>query len=586
MAFDLSTLAQPGDAAASGNPMPAPNPGTPPPATMTPPVVPPSMTPPPDTGVNPAVPPAPPAGGTPVGTPNPPRHAALLGMVQGLALGLSSFGSAISTGGREGGAKEVAEVQDMQARTKIAQQQSAVAAKNAELQQKLTAAETNRVNGQNLLMFGTMPDEIAKSHLEVSGQKLAQGISEADFQATHGGYKPEEFSTMLSSADPVNTQDKAGSFFVNNARQSLLAAKTAGLADNDPYVEKLNSVLGSPNAIAKDIYVATQQLDSQRQKQSSAIDEKVKRESAESGSPVAKLSTPEALAAPGAQAAIQAKIDDPKTSPSDIPRLRQLLPQAALAQKNAENIKARELRTQQVINQGDPNEAGRLLANRSLTLEELKSRQVTPQFIDSAVAAAQKFDPTFKAPEAAAQSRIAANSANAQFFGNTDSLLVKGGTLDQLAAAYKALGNTKIPIINKIENLRKAAIGSGPLAAAYAAQLGVADDYSKVISGGAGSDSSRQQALDIMATNLSPEGQDASIGQIRQTIESQRNGRVGTNPYMKDMYPDPATRQEVPGQAGTQAAAPNFTVKAPDGSIHTFKDQQGVDAFKKLAGIN
>jgi hypothetical protein len=232
------------------------------------------------------------------------------------------------------------------------------------------------------------------------------------------------------------------------------------------------------------------------------------------------------------------------------------LPQAAVAQANAENIKAREARTQQIVNQGDPTEAGRLLADRSLTLSELKSRQVTPKFIADSIAAAQKLDPTYKAAEAEAQGKIAASPANSQFFGNTDSLLVKGGTLDQLAAAYKALGNTQIPVINKLDNLRKAAVGSGPLAAAYAAQLGVADDYSKVISGGSGSDTSRQQALDIMALNLSPEGQASAIAQIRKTIESQRNGRVGTNPYMRDMYPDPSTRQETPGQSGTQAAVP------------------------------
>jgi len=208
------------------------------------------------------------------------------------------------------------------------------------------------------------------------------------------------------------------------------------------------------------------------------------------------------------------------------------------------------------VNQGSPDDAGKLLANRSLTLSELKSRQVTPAFIAEAVKAAQKYDPSYKAADADAQAKIAGSAANQQFFGNTDSLLVKGGTLDQLDKTYDALGNTQIPIINKIENLRKAAVGSGPLAAAYAAQLGVADDGSKVMTGGVGSDTSRQQFLDIINANLSPEGRKAAIAQIRAQITSQRNGRVGTNPYMKDMYPDPSTRQEAPGLAGTQPAAP------------------------------
>jgi len=38
-----------------------------------------------------------------------------------------------------------------------------------------------------------------------------------------------------------------------------------------------------------------------------------------------------------------------------------------------------------------------------------------------------------------------------------------------------------------------------------------------------------------------------------------------------------------PNYAGP--AASSFQVTAPDGSVHTFKDQQGVDKFKQLAGI-
>jgi len=274
---------------------------------------------------------------------------------------------------------------------------------------------------------------------------------------------------------------------------------------------------------------------------------KTKQEAAAAGSSVAKLSTPEALAAPGSQAAIQAKIDDSSTDAADVPRLRALLPQAAVAQFNAENIKAREARNQQVVNQGDPDAAGKLLANRSLTLDELKSRQVTPAFIEAATAAAQKYDPSFKAAESAGQAKIAAAPANQQFFGNTDSLLVRGGTLDQLETAGSNLGNGQFPVINTLENARKTALGSGPQAAYAAAALGVADDYSKVMTGGQGSDTSRQQALDIINKNLSPEGRKAAIAQIHQAVESQRNGRVGQNPYLKDMYPDPSlTRQVAP----------------------------------------
>lgn len=295
---------------------------------------------------------------------------------------------------------------------------------------------------------------------------------------------------------------------------------------------------------------------------------------------VTQLSTPEMLANPGAQAAIQAKIQDPKTDPADIPRLHALLPKAAVAQQQAVRQKAREAAATQAVAQGDPNAAGQLLASRTLTIDEMKVRGLTPDFQAKAIQAAQRIDPNFKAPEAAAQGKIATSAAYSQFFGNTDSLLVKGGTLDQLAARGDALGNTMIPKYNTLANWTKAALGQGPQAAYAATALGVADDYSKVMTGsGQGSDTSRQQALDIIGRDLSPAGRAAAADAIRQAVRSQRQGRIGSNPYLRDMYPDP--QGAAPGGGG----GGQVQVKDPRGVIHSFPDQKSADGFKKAAGI-
>ena len=578
---DLGGLSSPGIQA--GGPIPAPNQPMPPAAAMSPEMAPPAVGGPssPDTGVNPAVPPAPPKGGTPVGTPNPPPHARLLAMVNGLSIGLASFGTSLATHGREGGAPEVEQLRGAQQQQKIAAQQATAAQKNAELQQKLITGQINEGNARNWLLLQTAPDVLAESHLKPIAEQQTLQTAEADFRAAHGGMDAATFNKVLGDANPVSGQSAAtGSFFLNGAQRSLRAAQTAQMPADNPAMHTMQRVLANPNATAKELYTATQQLELERESRKAALAEKSAGETAASGSAVGKLSTPEALAAPGAQAAIQAKIDDPTTDPNDLPRLRALIPQAAVAQFNAQNIKEREARNQQIVNQGSPDVAGRMLADKTLTLDELKSRQVTPAFIEAATAAAQKYDPTFQAPVAAAQARAAATPANQQFFGNTDSLLVQGGTLDQLAQAHASLGNGKIPIFNKLENLRKAAAGQGPQAAFAAAELGVADDYSKVISGGAGSDTSRQQALDIINRDLSPEGMSAAIGQIRKTVQSQRNGRIGLNPYLKSMFPDPSTLQETSGQAGTQKAAPGSAASKVHANLtdftHHFQSAKGM----------
>jgi hypothetical protein len=276
---------------------------------------------------------------------------------------------------------------------------------------------------------------------------------------------------------------------------------------------------------------------------------------AQAADPVLKLSTPEALAAPGAQASIQALINDPKTKPSDVPRLQALLPKAAVAQQQAVVQKQREDLASQAVSQGDPNAAGKLLASRALTIDELKLRQATPQFIESAVEAAQKIDPTFKAAEAAAQANIAKAPANQQFFGNTDSLLTSGGTLDQLSKAAQALPQGQIPVFNKVENLVKTATGQGPQAAYAASILGVADDYAKVMGGAVGTDTARQQIMQRLDAAQSPEQKQAVINQFRQQITSQRAGRIGSNPYLRDMYPAPGGAQGGGPQAGGGNAA-------------------------------
>jgi hypothetical protein len=528
----------------------------------------------------------------PIAAPTPGPHARLLAMVQGLALGADAFGKSIATHGREGGVQEVAQVQGEQQQQKIAQQQAAQAAKNAQIQQQITVADTNHKLAQNVLFMATLPNEIKKSDLGVQQQEQTVAAGKADLAKVQAdfmsqfGMTPDQFNSMIGGADGAapagGVSPQARQNVLGYAQQKVAAASKILRAD-DPYLVQAQKVLSDPNATPQDVFGAVASVNRQLGLQAQVQEQKSKKEAAEANSPVSKLGSPEALAQPGAQAAIQAKIDDPATDPADVPRLRALLPQAAVAQYNAEQIKLREQRNQQVINQGDPAEAGKLLANRSLTLAELKSRQVTPAFIADAIKAAQGIDPTFKAAESEGQARIAAAPANQQFFGNTDSLLVKGGTLDQLDAAGKALGGGQIPAFNTLENLRQAALGKGPQAAYAAAILGVSDDYSKVMTGGQGSDTSREQALQIINKNLSPEGRAAAIEQIRKSVQSQRNGRIGTNPYLRDMYPDPyiaRLKESRPSNASANA----ILMSVPGGEPHWI-EPANVQAAKNVGAI-
>jgi hypothetical protein len=277
--------------------------------------------------------------------------------------------------------------------------------------------------------------------------------------------------------------------------------------------------------------------------------------------------------APAAVALLQSKLVDPNLKPTDKPRVTRLLAQATNAQAQAELSKRREENAKQMAAQGDPDEAAKLLVAGTLTLPELKSRNVTPEFIADVAKRATKIDPTFKAPEAEAQAKIAGSAANQQFFGNTDSLLLKGGTLDQLTSVAKTLPTGTFPKWNEYKQLVSAAVGDSPVARYAAAELGVADDYAKVMGGSVGTDSARSQIMQILNGAQSPDQLVTGvIPQVRQQINSQRQGRMGTNRYMQHMYPDPNPEFSQAQNQTIQQAVKNGT--QPGGPVQTNQTQQ------------
>ena len=181
-------------------------------------------------------------------------------------------------------------------------------------------------------------------------------------------------------------------------------------------------------------------------------------------------------------------------------------------------------------------DAGRMLADGSLTLSDLKTRGMTPGFILQATNNAQKINPNYKPSDEVVAESIAKSPQANQFFGSSNSLISKGGTLDQLAVIGAKIPQNKVPILNKVEDWTKLAAGNGPLAGYAATVLGVADDYGKVMGGGAASDNARNSALALIGAAASPEARASAIDSIRNSVVSQTKERIGTNQFLKRQY--------------------------------------------------
>jgi hypothetical protein len=234
-----------------------------------------------------------------------------------------------------------------------------------------------------------------------------------------------------------------------------------------------------------------------------------------------------------------------------------------------------EKAAEQAIADGDPRAAAQLLVSGTVAPSQLISSR-KPAFAQQAFTAAAQMQPGWSATKADADYKVASSPANVAFFGSAKSLTDKGGTLDQLADAAKDIPANQIPVFNTVADALRASTGSGPIAKYAAIALGVADDYSKVMGGGQGSDTSRTQALNLISAKQSPEQRAASIEGIRGSVSSQINSRMGSNPVLQKMYGGIVSPEKTKPAASAPPAGATHTAVGSDGKRH-YTNAQGQD---------
>jgi len=530
----------------------------------------------------------------PPAAPAPGPHARLLsmvkGLVQGLAIGADAFATSEATGGKEGGVQEVLKVRQEQQQQKIQAQQAATAQRNQQIQQQLMVGDTNHKLAQNIILLATLPNELAKSDLEVKGAQQAQAITGADFQAAHGGMTPQEFSTALSGTAPANGGQggTASSFFTTTATQQLGAAQKI-LGSDDPYVQKLQTVLSDPKATPKDLWTATNQVQNQVGLQEKATEAQTKREAAASNSPVGKLSTPEALVAPGAVEAINAKIKDPSTDPKDVPRLQALIPLAQAAQEHKIALDRQQKQMEQDVQAGDPAVIGQEMASGLVAPSQvLSARSMSRPFYSKVLSAANDASmkatgKPFDATQAEAQYKYALNPQTQNTLNMVDSLEKPGGVADILLEKGKALPTVGVPKFNSWEQALSYQTGGKEVPAYMPAAVDFADMYSKIMGGGVGSDSARLQALNLVLAAQNAPQRAASVETLKDTLKQRGGSMVRDNPTLNAMYPNLTQKVKASNFARPANVSANAKLmQAPGGQPHWIEPQN--QAAAKNAG--
>jgi len=148
-----------------------------------------------------------------------------------------------------------------------------------------------------------------------------------------------------------------------------------------------------------------------------------------------------------------------------------------------------------------------------------------------------KYGVPYNAAQAQEDYKYASGSQNQNTLKMINGMTEDGGAIQIAQNAFNAIPG-KIPsqTINSILDGTTSEFGGKSVVGFRTAMLGLADEYSKVMGGGVGSDTGRQQALDIIKESYS-KGQGAEAVNIMQKdIAARKKAIIGDNQYLKRQY--------------------------------------------------
>jgi hypothetical protein len=514
-------------------------------------------------------------------------------MVQGMLLGMDAFATSAATGGREGGVQEVQAVRAQQQKMGLERQAAQREQEDHALRMKMGTAQYNIATAQLAQMVAEAPlrrqqlySQVQNSMLDLltkKGVPLVKAVdmlegqptedhvatvgqaANGDFTSNHviptygpdGAGKPGGKTAIVSDASTAgiryNAEDLTPSLnaiqnSISNAKEELggdnrgitvaqgqLDAIRKGLAQGGTITHRdwmaLNSViqLNVEQQVQQKEKVAEFQ-----QKQAAA------KTAAQNADPLFKMENePGEMSGEKSSAAIallQNKVTDPATSPQDKVRAGRLLAQAKNAHALYQQDQIQKANAEQAAKQGDPGQAGAMLASGSLTLADMKTRGMTPKFIMDSTKAAQAIDPKYNPADEVNAEQVAKSPSQNQFFGSANSLISKNGTLDQVVEAGAKLPNHHFPIFNKIADAQSYSTGHPEVAAYMQTALGAADDYAKVLGGGTGTEGMQMHILNAMNASLNQEQRVAVVNAMRKAVNSQVESRIGNNKFLNRLY--------------------------------------------------
>jgi hypothetical protein len=517
-------------------------------------------------------------------------HAGLRNIMQSLFEGMDAFATSAATGGEKGGVQEIqqlkAQRQDMALKQQANARENTSAAANITHLQALTNAtiaqtEINKMNAPaehqklvidnqkslydlytNVLHINPLfavpivQGQTTDTHMAGVNAKTNGDLVNNTVIPVHDdkpGGPGNSYGFSFDQLRKVNVPvDQAAPVLTNLQNQIDYARQVLPKGDKDPAIQvaqgrldvlKKGGQLNGYDFFVFDNMVQSQILQrvAQQQKVTEFQAEQAKAKSAQQAAdPLFKMENePGEMSGEKSSAAIpllQNKLSDPNTAPADKVRASRLLAQATSAHaRYLQDVTAKENASQQA-KQGDPKGAAPLLASGDLTLADLKTRGMTPKYITDVIAETKKLDPKYNPADEMAAESVAKSPTQVQFFGSANSLIAKGGTLDQVVDAGSKLPNHTLPIFNKLADAQNYATGHPEVAAYMQTALGAADDYAKVLGGGTGTEGMQMHILNAMNASQNQTQRTSVVAAMKNAVNSQVTERIGTNKFLMRRY--------------------------------------------------
>lgn len=500
--------------------------------------------------------------GIPPGTP----HGRLLSIIQGMAVGLDSFGKAIATHGKEGGATEVTQQLAQKQQLDLQKQQADREKSESDVRVKSIQADTLMKQAQTHMLVEKGPIELQTLYMQnqeawmsfltntlhisplfamqmIPGQGTADHVNAVGSAANsalpdHGlvgtalvshqpTYGKGDGQTMGFSFDKLSQttipQEQFAPVLASSQRQVDYASKVLG--SNDPTVQaaqsKLDLMKKAPTINARDAYILDNQLLAGVSQAVVANQHLIEHQKAEADASKAQTGAAE-----------------------DALALKQFAASGAASKGQTFDTwqAGQKAQIEQTIKDGDPKAMAPMLVSGAVAPSQIISTR-NAAWASNVMKAADVYSMQttgqhFKPEVAEDWFKKSHDPGVIQTLDMVQAMHEKGGSID---IANKNFQSVPLKIdsqtFNKIMNGTMEEFGGKNVVGFKTSMLGLADEYSKVMGGGQPSDTGRQQALDVLKEAYS-KGQGATaVKTMRQDIDARAHAMVGDNPTLKSLYP-------------------------------------------------